>query len=77
MEQLFHACDIGNPCLDYDVYLGWAALLTYEFDSQARLEEQLGLEPTRGFLYRGLNGFYSDQEWFLGNVVQPLWREIT
>ena len=32
MEEIFHACDIGNSCLDYDIYMSWAALLTYEFD---------------------------------------------
>jgi hypothetical protein len=39
MEEIFHACDIGNPCMDYDSYISWAALLTYEFDQQARQEE--------------------------------------
>ena len=29
MEQLFHACDIGNPSLNFDSYISWAALLTY------------------------------------------------
>lgn len=77
MEQLFHACDIGNPCLDYDNYVAWAALLSFEFDAQTRLEEKLGLEVSRGLVYRGLSSLYCDQEWFLGSIVQPLWREIT
>lgn len=40
MEQLFHACDIGNACLDYDNCMGWAALLAFEFDTQTRMEEK-------------------------------------
>jgi hypothetical protein len=30
--------------MDYDSYISWAALLTYEFDQQARQEESLGLQ---------------------------------
>ena len=40
MENLFHACDIGNPCLEYNCYMNWSALLTYEFNEQAKLEDQ-------------------------------------
>lgn len=29
MENLFHACDIGNPCLPYKEYMNWAALVVY------------------------------------------------
>jgi hypothetical protein len=76
MEEIFHASDIGNPCLDYDVYMSWAALLTYEFDEQARVEEKMGVEVTRCFIYKNMNSLYADQEWFLGNIVQPLWKEI-
>jgi hypothetical protein len=43
MEQIFHGSDIGNACLDYDNYICWAALLTYEFNEQAKLEQRLGL----------------------------------
>lgn len=32
MEQVFHASDIGNPCLDFDNYMNWGALVSYEFD---------------------------------------------
>ena len=27
MEQIFHACDIGNSCTQFDNYLSWTALL--------------------------------------------------
>lgn len=37
MEQAFHACDIGNPCLEYQEYINWAALLSYEFNTQTIL----------------------------------------
>jgi hypothetical protein len=37
MEQLFHSCDLGNPTLDYNSYISWAALLSYEFDLQFKL----------------------------------------
>lgn len=43
MEQVFHACDIGNPSLKFDNYISWAALLSYEFNEQANLEQSLGL----------------------------------
>lgn len=29
VEQMFHACDIGNPCLDFDNYMNWGALVSY------------------------------------------------
>ena len=27
MEQIFHACDIGNSCTEFNNYLSWNALL--------------------------------------------------
>jgi hypothetical protein len=35
MEQVFHACDIGNPCLPFESYLNWSVLITYELDQIA------------------------------------------
>jgi len=29
MEQIFHSCDLGNPTLEYDSYISWAALLSH------------------------------------------------
>jgi hypothetical protein len=36
MEQVFHGCDIGNPCLDFQSYMNWGVLVSYEFDQVAR-----------------------------------------
>ncbi len=41
------------------------------------MEEKLGLEVSKGLVYRGLNSLYCDQEWFLGSLVHPLWKEIS
>ena len=76
-EQLFHACDIGNPCLEYDNYINWAALLSHEFNQQAILESEMGLEVTGSFVYHDLSGLFKDQIWFVGNVVQPLWKQLS
>lgn len=76
MEQIFHGCDIGNSCLDYAQYLRWSALLAVEFNAQAKLEKQHGLEVTAGFALNDVTSFYKDQLWFVGNLVQPLWKEI-
>lgn len=37
----------------------------------------MGLEVTRCFIFKNMNSLYSDQEWFLGTIVQPLWKEIS
>lgn len=34
--QVFHACDIGNPCTDYTNYIAWGALLSHEFSEVFR-----------------------------------------
>ena len=65
MENLFHACDIGNPCLEYDQYISWSSLLTYEFNEQAKLEEKNNLEVTKFFIYKGKIPFYQEQTSFL------------
>lgn len=38
MENLVHACDIGNGLLPNEEYLTWGGLLTYEFNEQTKLE---------------------------------------
>lgn len=43
IEQVFHACDIGNPCTDYDNYIAWGALLSHEFSEVFRQEKKLQL----------------------------------
>lgn len=77
MEQLFHACDIGNPSLEFDNYISWAALLSFEFNEQTVLEQKRGVEVTKPFIYHDLTTLYQDQIWFLGNVVHPLWKELS
>jgi len=74
MEQIFHACDIGNSCAEYDNYIGWSALLSYEFNEQAKMEQTMGLEVTKCFIFNDMLSFYKDQVWFIGNMVQPLWK---
>lgn len=77
MEQLFHACDIGNPTNNFDNYITWASLLTYEFNEQANIERKMNLEVTSCFVYRDISTLFKDQVWFLGSIVQPLWKEIS
>lgn len=38
LEMIFHACDIGNLCMDFNEYLNWSFLLTYEFENQYLME---------------------------------------
>jgi len=65
MENLFHACDIGNPCLNYDNYMNWAALLSFEFNKQVELEEKENLIVTEMFRYQGKKNFYKGQIGFI------------
>jgi cAMP-specific phosphodiesterase 4 len=68
LEQLFHACDIGNPCVDYENYVSWAALLSFEFDQQARYEKEIGVDISPNFTYTGLLGFYKGQMGFISKI---------
>lgn len=77
MEQLFHACDIGNPCLNFDNYMNWGALVSFEFDQIAIQEKQLGLEVTGYLKYDNLNKYYTGQIGFCNGLVLPLWRELS
>ena len=77
IEGLFHACDIGNSAYDFDHYIPWASLVSIEFSQQAGREEELGLEITTGFHFGGLQSLFRDQAWFIGNIVQPLWKELS
>lgn len=76
VEQLFHACDIGNPCLDTPNYLNWAALVTFEFDQVARKEKELGLEVTSFLKYDNIKKFYGSQIGFCKGLVLPIWKEL-
>lgn len=77
MSQIFHGCDIGNLCSNYTNYISWAVLLSHEFDQQAQIEQTLGVEVSKGFKYENEMTFVKDQLWFGGEIVQPLWKEIS
>jgi hypothetical protein len=74
IEQVFHACDIGNPCTDYDNYIAWGALLSHEFSEVFRQEKKLQLEVTKCFEMTSVESVYKDQVWFIGCLVQPIWK---
>lgn len=46
MENLIHACDIGNSLLPSEEYMNWGALLTYEFNEQAKIEASKNVAVT-------------------------------
>ena len=84
LEQVFHACDIGNPCLDFDQYISWSSLLTYEFNEQARLEKEYNLEVTDFLVYKGKKQFFKGQLGFISRyfsikdgLVFPQWKELS
>ena len=54
IEQLFHACDIGNSTQNFPNYISWAALLSHEFNEQYKEEIRLNLEPTMSFQFKSL-----------------------
>jgi cAMP-specific phosphodiesterase 4 len=69
MGQLFHACDIGNPCIDFENYISWAALLSYEFNEQTVLEKENNVEVTEMLRYKDLTTFYKGQTGFISNFL--------
>lgn len=84
MGQVIHASDIGNSSLEFDEYISWASLLTYEFDQQTKMEEQLGLEVTGFLKYKDIDSFYNEQNGFISKIVDnsatfvfPLWKELS
>lgn len=46
LNIMVHACDIANPCLEWEGYMKWSYMLSQEFQDQTLKEEQLGLEVT-------------------------------
>jgi hypothetical protein len=46
LNVLVHACDIANPCLEWDGYMKWCYMLSQEFQDQTLKEEALGVEVT-------------------------------
>ncbi len=77
LQQLFHACDIGNSTQNFENYISWAALLSHEFNEQYKQEVKLNLEPTKGFQFVNLESLYNDQLWFVGKMVFPLWKQFS
>lgn len=69
MENVFHACDIGNPALEFDNYMNWSILLAHEFNSQAELERGQGLEVTANFSFRDMKAHYQGQIGFIGKIL--------
>lgn len=74
---MFHACDIGNPCLNFSNYLNWAALVSHEFDQIALREQRMGVEVTGYLKYSNVKKFYEGQMGFCNGLVLPLWRELS
>lgn len=66
MENVFHACDIGNPALEFNNYMNWSILLAHEFNNQAELERSQGLEVTPNFAFRDMKAHYQGQIGFIG-----------
>ena len=76
MEQLFHACDIGNPCLDFKNYISWGSLVSFEFDQVTQREKELNLEVTPYLKYHNLGKCYTGQAGFCKGLVFTLWKEL-
>lgn len=76
IKNLVHACDIGNPCLKFENYAYWAALITQEFNNQALKEEKRGVPVSTFLKYKDPAGFYGGQMFFTKTFVLPLWEQI-
>lgn len=74
--MIFHACDIGNPCMEFEEYINWSVLLSYEFNNQALKEEKEELPITQGFKYTSLEQFYKGQLNFISTFCIPIWKNI-
>ena len=76
LGTIMHACDIGNPFLKFDLYKEQASLVVQEFHDQTISEENNGLEVTKFFIFKDLDGFYNSQKGFIDIFVIPLYKEI-
>ena len=74
MEQIIHACDIGNACYDFEQLQKWSALLSCEFAELAAMEQQAGLEITKMLIIPDEASLYKDQIGFISTFTLPLWR---
>ena len=71
-----HAADLNNSALHFDNYIVWAKLITMEFVDQTVSEQKAGIPVTNMFLYKDELTFYKGQQFFVGVLVAPLFREI-
>ncbi|KAL4483388.1 hypothetical protein ABPG73_000937 [Tetrahymena malaccensis] len=76
LNIILHACDIGNPCLEYNNYMNWSYLITQEFSDQTQKEEQYNLPVTGFLIYKDKLTFLNGQTFFCKAMVLPLWQEI-
>ena len=71
-----HAADLNNSALHFDNYIVWAKLITMEFVDQTVSEQKAGIPVTNMFLYKDELTFYKGQQFFVGVLVAPLFKEI-
>ncbi|CAD8062710.1 unnamed protein product [Paramecium primaurelia] len=76
LNVLVHACDISNPCLEWDAYMKWSFLLAQEFQDQTIKEAAKGLEVTTMLQYKDKLTFFNGQTFFLNTFVLPQWQTI-
>ncbi|EGR33159.1 hypothetical protein IMG5_060520 [Ichthyophthirius multifiliis] len=76
INVIIHACDIGNPCLQFNNYMNWSYLITQEFQDQIEKEKLNNLPLTTFLIYKDKVSFYRGQVFFCQNIVFPLWKQI-
>jgi len=64
-----HACDIGNPCLEYKNYHNWASLITQEFNDETVKEEEHNLTVTGFKKFTNKLGYLKGQCYFAGKIM--------
>ena len=76
LGMVVHACDIGNPCLEFQNYKNWASLIVQEFHDETVLEAKDNL-PVTGFKkWSSYPGFLGGQIFFLGFFTLGTWTEV-
>eukprot|EP00825_Cyclidium_porcatum_P034855 TRINITY_DN36583_c0_g1_i1.p1 TRINITY_DN36583_c0_g1~~TRINITY_DN36583_c0_g1_i1.p1 ORF type:complete len:264 (-),score=37.54 TRINITY_DN36583_c0_g1_i1:348-1139(-) len=76
LNNLVHACDIGNPSYSFNNYMNWSVLCSQEFQDQTLKEERMGLPVTQLFKYKDKIAFYNGQCYFSKQLALPLWSAI-
>lgn len=67
-----HAGDLGNLCLDYNSYAGWAKLIVQEFQSQTECEKRYQLKESEFMKFKGRESFAKDQLFFASGLIRHL-----